>query len=95
MGLFPPQMGRESSGSLPVSSGAFATGPNAKEKLKTRVLERAREPMFHDFGPTLLTEHRSRGFVDRPRCFGHLEAMNDRGRSLVSFREKAPSPTPA
>jgi hypothetical protein len=34
------------------------------------------------------------GSINRPRCFGHLEAMNDRGQSLVSFREKAPSPTP-
>lgn len=30
------------------------------EALKARVLERAREPVFHDFGPTLLAEHLSR-----------------------------------
>lgn len=30
------------------------------EALKARVLERAREPTFHDFGPTLLAEHLSR-----------------------------------
>lgn len=30
------------------------------EALRTRVLERAREPVFHDFGPTLLAEHLAR-----------------------------------
>lgn len=30
------------------------------EALKTRVLERAREPLFRDFGPTLLAEHLAR-----------------------------------
>ena len=30
------------------------------ESLKAKVLERAREPMFRDFGPTLLAEHLSR-----------------------------------
>ena len=30
------------------------------ESLKVRALERAREPVFHDFGPTLLAEHLSR-----------------------------------
>jgi Homeodomain-like domain-containing protein len=30
------------------------------EKLKTKVLERAREPVFRDFGPTLLSEHLSK-----------------------------------
>lgn len=30
------------------------------EALKTRVLERASEPIYHDFGPTLLAEHLSR-----------------------------------
>lgn len=37
------------------------------EDLKARVLERAREPVFHDFGPTLLAEH-----LSRDRSIGRL-----------------------
>ncbi len=31
-----------------------------RESVKAKALERAREPVFHDFGPTLLAEHLSR-----------------------------------
>lgn len=49
-------------GDAAVVHRARGRAPNNRKpsELKARVLERAAEPVFHDFGPTLLAEHLSR-----------------------------------
>jgi hypothetical protein len=57
-------------------------------RIRARALERAAEPVFHDFGPTLLAEH-----LSRDRAIGHIGAhtlrtwMIDGGLWSVSERK--------
>ncbi|MEO5904154.1 MAG: ISNCY family transposase [Gemmatimonadaceae bacterium] len=58
------------------------------ESLKSRVIDRARDPVFHDFGPTLLSEH-----LSRDKCIGPIGSstlrqwMIDAGLWSVSERK--------
>ena len=58
------------------------------EGLKSRVIDRAREPVFHDFGPTLLSEHLSRDPLIGPLASSTLRQwMIDAGLWSVSDRK--------
>lgn len=67
MGVSPRHVRRlrqrfEEEGDVAVVHRARGRHPNNRvdERIRTRALERAAEPVFHDFGPTLLAEHLSR-----------------------------------
>lgn len=52
----------EANADASVIHGLRGRGSNRRKpaKVRSRALDRAREPLFHDFGPTLLAEHLSR-----------------------------------
>lgn len=59
-----------------------------EQSIKTKALERAAEPVFHDFGPTLLAEHLSRDPAIGPVCSHTLRTwMIEAGRWNPSIRK--------
>jgi transposase len=58
----------EGDASLPHRGRGRPSNRRTAEVIRTRAIERARDPIFHDFGPTLLAEHLSRDSEIGPLC---------------------------